>query len=161
MTVSIIICGCSKQSDNIYKYNVDKIASIYDSTYGSSELYKDKEANYIYEVREDKIINKIPNSTPYDTHELLEINDNVDKSDITLKDNYSINTWEATIDESSAHIKFLQDKGYIITRQVNTSEFIDIHLSKSNDTKRVLIYEDKMLVSSIEPKGFNLENYIK
>ena len=161
MLIALSLCGCNRENDNISKYNTITIASIYDKTYGSCELYKDIEDDYIYEVTDNKIVKVINNNENYTSDEIMQLNDNVDKYDITIKDSYSTNTWNATLEESSSHVKYLQDKGYNITRQVCTQEFIDIHLSKNNDTKRVVIFPDKILVSSIEPKEFIIENYIK
>lgn len=159
--LALSLCGCNKKNEDISKYDASVIATIYDSTYGSSTLYKDNVESYIYEVVDNKVANVINNSTKYEAVELMQLNENIGVKDITIKDEYSLNTWNATIDESSAHVKYLQDKGYTITRQVCTQEFIDLNLTKNNDTKRVLIYPDKILISSIEPKSFNIENYIK
>ena len=157
----VALCGCGKKEESIHDYNTVIVAEIYDESYGECALHKDSEANYIYEVREDKIVNKITNYNSYDTSELMVLNESIDKNNITLKDRYTNDTYEASLDESSAHVKYLQSAGYKITRQVNTKDFIDMLLSKGKDVKRVVIYNDKIIVCSIEPKELNIENYIK
>lgn len=155
------ITGCGNKNKDIKNYDTVLIAEIQDNTYGNVELHKDIAESYIYEVKENKIINEIQSSSVYDTVELMRLNEDVDKANITLKDRYTNDTYDATLDESSAHIKYLQSNGYNIIRQVNTQDFIDILLSKGSDTKRVIIYSDKLVVSSIEPKELNIKNYIK
>lgn len=161
LVLTVALCGCGKKSDNIQAYNTIVIAEISDSAYGECTLHKDNENSYIYEVRDNEIVNKITNDSLYESQELLRLNEEINKNNITLKDLYTNDTYEATIDESSAHVKYLQDKGYDITRQVNTQDFIDINLSKGKDIKRVVIYPDKIIVCSIEPKELNIENYVR
>ena len=155
------LTGCSNKNRDIKNFDTLIIAEIQDNTYGIAELHKDKTKDYIYEVKDNKIINEIQNSSVYDTAEIIRLNEDVDKANITLKDRYTNDTYDATLEESSAHIKYLQNNGYNIIRQVNTQDFIDILLSKGSDTKRVIIYPDKLVVSSIEPKELNIKNYIK
>lgn len=71
-------------------------------------------------------------------------------------------TYESSLTESSKYINYLLSKGYKIEQKASTTEYIEIYMTKEEETRRIIIFNSKLMVGKLQSKGLpSYEQYIE
>lgn len=170
------LAGCSS-GESISKYDTTVIGTFSDTSI-SVELHYSDDTSTIYIVEDGKIIeNKRVTTNPKDGTDIVEsAKENWialgldDMATIEPRDIHSntaiINdtSWESTLKESTAYIKYLTEKGYSIDATGTSVNYIEIYLSSSGiqTQKRILITANSLTEATLpERYTATYRDYIK
>lgn len=72
---------------------------------------------------------------------------------VELREPVSELTWDSTLEESASYLNFLDSEGYDAIREAHTSSYIEIVLEKRSQRKRLIIFNNMIMVGDLSSKA--------